>query len=212
VSPRLGHAPLRLCWLCVLALACGGSPVPPPAAPAPEAPGRAREARFGRVQASGQGLELFLPDADGWRHDPREPRSWVATHAATRSRLVVRAWRSDAIAKVAECERQIRAWRPDLPALPPEARLETRTLRLAGDTTAELWSGTSPARRTSGELFGHAQLVGSDGRNCLYLGYATSAEGDDVARVIGERLAVITRVFERVRRRDISERVLVPRR
>jgi hypothetical protein len=167
------------------------------------------DARFGRVKASGQGLELFLPDADGWRHDPREPRTWVATHAATRSRLVVRAWRSDAIAKAVECERQMRAWRPDVPDLPREARLETRTVRLAGDIAAELWSGTSrpPA---SGELFGYAQLVGSDGRHCLYLGYTTSAEDGDVERVIGERLAVMTRVFERVRRLAIGASVPRP--
>jgi hypothetical protein len=211
VSPRRRRVRLlaragSLCSL-ALALACAAPEVPAPAAPASEARRPPHDAGFRRVKASGQGLELFLPDADGWQHDAREPRSWVATHAATRSRLVARTWRSDAIAKVAECERQMRAWRPDLPALPPEARLETRKLRLAGDTAAELWSGASRARPASGELFGYAQLVGSDGRHCLYLGYTTSADGDDVTRVIGQRLAVITRVFERVRRLDIGDSV-----
>jgi hypothetical protein len=183
-----------------------------PAAPLrPLAPAAELDHGFRAVVVAGQGLELLLPDADGWRRDRHEPRSWVATHAATHSRLVVRAWRAQAIAPVAACERQMRLWRPDLPVLPAEARLETRELRLPDDTRAELWSGVSEPDPASGTLTGYAQLVASDGRQCWYLGYTTSANGRDRARIIGARLGTMTRVaFERLRRRDIGARVSAP--
>jgi hypothetical protein len=198
--------------LLLLGLACSpptGLVPPSPPAAAPASSGF--DAGFRRVEAAGQGLELWLPDADGWRHDARDRRSWAATHAATRSRLLVRAWRAEDISPAPACERQMRAWRPELPSLPPEARLETRSVRLGADVAAELWSGVT--KSDAAALQGYAQLVGSDGRDCLYLAYSTSAQGSDGARLIGERLGVVTRlVFERVSRLGIGERVSVPRR
>lgn len=125
-----------------LLLSCAASPPPPPERmlPAP-AVASGLDAGFRSVEASGQGLEFLLPDADGWRHDPRDTHSWVATHAATRSRLLARSWKADSIVRAADCERQLRALRPDLPALAPEERMERRELTVAGDYAAELTTG-----------------------------------------------------------------------
>jgi hypothetical protein len=196
-------------WL--LAFACAGAEatarVPPPAAPVTSG----LEAGARVIEVAGQGLELLLPDAARWRHDAREARSWVITHAATGSRLVARAWRANDVVHVADCEHQMRTWRPDWPTIAPIDRLETRALTVAGDYAAELWSAVTTRR--DGTLVGLAQLSASDGRQCLCLAYSTSAEGPLASRVIGERLGVMTRLaFERVRRLDISERVVVPRR
>jgi hypothetical protein len=199
-------------WSLLLVLACAGAEAPtrmPPPRAAPVTNGLEAGARA--IEVAGQGLELLLPDAASWRHDAREARSWVVTHAPTRSRLVARAWRADELVHVADCEQQMRVWRPDWPTIAAIDRLETRGLTVAGDYAAELWSAVTTGR--DGALVGLAQLSASDGRQCLCLAYSTSAEGPLAARVIGERLGVMTRLaFERVRRLDISERVVVPRR
>jgi hypothetical protein len=165
------------------------------------------------IEATGQGLELSLPDAAGWRHDPRQRATWVATHAATGSILLARSWRADEIARPEDCEREMRLWRPDLPVLRSEERLESRQVSLAGGYVA---SFTTAARATAAPgrpVLGHAQLFGSDGRACVCLAFSTSARGADAARAVGDRLAVVSHlVFERARRIGIDARLSVPRR
>jgi hypothetical protein len=167
---------------------------------------------FRSVEATGQGLELELPDAGGWRHDTHDTRSFVALHAATRARLMVRAWIAEAMARPDDCEQQLRRLRPELPALAPEERVEERALRVAGGHAARLMAGVVPSPGSPSALDGHALLFASEGRRCLALIYSTSAQGPAAPRIIGGRLATITRVtFERVRRLGIDERVRVPR-
>jgi hypothetical protein len=184
---------------------------PPPSAPAVVEPAAARlDGDFGLVEAAGQGVLLPLPDADAWRRDPRETRTWVARHPATQSRLIVRTFRADGVARGEDCERQMRLWRPDLPVLPPEARAETRRLRLDGDLAGELLTAADgPAHAVTG----HALLFASDGRQCLCLVFSTSAEGDGAASTVGARLASVARVsFERARRIPIEADVRAPER
>lgn len=197
-----------------VALACAPPPAPSRQPEAAPAAARAELAgRLGSVEATGQGLELDLPDADGWRRDAREPRSFVAVHAATRSRLLVRAWSADALARPDDCERELRRLRPELPALAPEERVEERSLRVAGNHAARLEAGVAPSLDAAGALDGYALLFASEGRHCLALIYSTSAQGETAPRVIGERLGAMTRVtFERVRGLGIEQRVRVRRR
>jgi hypothetical protein len=211
---------VRLSLVCFVAAQAFGiaacAPAAEPATPAaarPEPPASGFDGTPRTIEATGQGLELRLPDASGWRHDPRQRATWVATHAATGSILVARSWRADTIARPEDCEREMRLWRPDLPVLPSEERLESRQLSLAGGYVA---SFTSAARSTSApgrQVLGHAQLFGSDGRSCMCLAFSTSAQGAGAARTIGERLALVSRlVFERARRIGIDARLAVPRR
>jgi hypothetical protein len=162
------------------------------------------------VEATGQGILLPLPDADAWRHDPRETRTWVVRHTATQSRLLVRTFRADGVARDDDCERQMRLWRRDLPMLSPEARVEARPLRLEGDFAGEL---RTAAEGPAHAVTGHALLFASDGRQCLCLVFSTSAEGANAASLVGARLASITRVsFERARRIPIEADVRRPER
>jgi hypothetical protein len=195
-------------------IGCAPPPEPPRRAEAASSAGVGElSAGWGRIEATGQGLELDLPDADGWRHDGRDARSFVAVHAATRSRLLVRAWGADAAARPEDCERALRQLRPELPVLAPEQRVEERALRVAGDHAARLVAGVLPSPGSTSALAGHALLFASDGRRCLALVYSTSAKGEAAPRIIGERLAVMTRVtLEGVRRLDIDQRVQMPRR
>ncbi|HTV22231.1 MAG TPA: hypothetical protein VMG12_26265 [Polyangiaceae bacterium] len=200
-------------FVCASLLACASTPdarAPDTALP-PESPAGELGAGFRSIPAKGQGLELDLPDADNWRRDARDARSFLAVHAATRSRLLVRAWSSDRIVHADDCERELRQLRPGLPALSTEQRLEERSLRVAGDHASLLVAGV--ASSPAGELAGYALLFGSNGRHCVALIYSTAAQGAAAPRVIGERLAAMTRVtFERVRSVGIDGRVRVPRR
>lgn len=165
------------------------------------------------IEAKGQSLTFPLPDADGWRRDRRETRSWVASHSATASRLLVRAWQHDAIARVDDCERQARLWRPELPVLGPEELVETKQATLAGSYASQVSVGIlaeDPAAPDT--LQGHALAFGSDARSCLVLAFSTAASGPGALRVVAERLGVISEaVFRGARRLEIDERVVVPR-
>ena len=195
----------------VVALACAAPETQPgPLAPVVEPPGARLDGGFGLVEAAGQGIRMLLPDVDAWRRDPRETHTWVVSHAASRSRLLVRFFRSDGVARGEDCERQMRLWRPDLPLLPPERRADTRRLRLDGDFAGDLVSGTESS---AGAVVGHALLFASDGRRCLCFAFSTSAEGEGAASVVGARLASIARVsFERARRIGIEAGVHAPER
>jgi len=165
------------------------------------------------IEARGQSLAFPLPDAKGWSRDRSETRSWVASHPATASRLIVRAWQHDAIARSDDCERQARLWRPELPVLGPEELVETKQATLAGSYTSQVSVGIlaeDPAAPDT--LHGHALAFGSDARSCLLLAFSTAASGPGALRVIAERLGVVSQgVFGGVRRLRIDERVVVPR-
>jgi hypothetical protein len=194
-------------------LSCAAPETRPPAsAPAAEPSAARLDADFGLVEATGQGVLMPLPEADGWRRDPRETRTWVASHSATRSRLLVRSFRSDGVARGEDCERQMRLWRPDLPVLPPELRAESRRLRLDGDFVGDLLTfAESP--EGSHTVTGHALLFASDGRRCLCLVFSTAAEGTSAASIVGGRLGSVTRIsFERARRIGIEANVRAPER
>jgi len=183
-----------------------------PVVPAAVEPAGARlDADFRLVEAVGQGILLPLPDADGWRRDPREAMTWVASHTATDSRLLVRTFRAERIARAQDCEQQMRLWRRDLPALAAAGR-ESRRVRLDGGYAGELVTGAE-VRGASHVVTGHALVFASDGRECLCLAFSTSAEGSGAASIVGARLGNITRgAFERAHRLGIEANVRPPER
>ncbi len=176
------------------------------------APPRAFASGLGSVEALGQGLEFPLPDREGWRQDSAETRSWVAQHAATGSRLVVRAWQHDSIARAADCEQQARMWRPDLPDLAPSDVLLARERTIGGIYRSQITLGVQADAAGAGVVRGHALAFGSDARSCLMLVFSTVASGPDGPREVAERLGIVDQaVFGRVRRLGIHDRVVVPR-
>ncbi len=217
-------------WLVVLALGCGGPAagmtggVTEPraarsdAAVSEESAGGTVGARpflggFRSIEAIGQGLKFPLPDAQGWRRDPRDKQSWVARHRRTTSTLVVRAWDYEDIARREDCERQARSWRPELPEAAQEELLEEREQVLAGGYQARIVlfvRSASPA--AGGAIEGYALAFGSDARSCLMMAFSTVASGARASDDIAERLSVVAEgVFGRARRVGIGERVVVPR-
>lgn len=214
-SRRGGSRPILVAagWALILGLgACAASEVPRVAAPAPSEPlGWRLERDFRLVEVLGQGIRLPLPDAEGWRRDPGETKTWVGNHTATDSRLIVRTFRADGVARAQDCERQMRLWRRDLPLLAPEQRTETRRVRLDGGFAGELVTGVAPHTEHGG-ISGHALLLASDGRQCLCLAFSTSASGADAASIVGARLGSITSgSFERAQRIGVEASLSPPR-
>ncbi len=151
-----------------------------------------------------------MPDASGWRRDARETQSWVALHRATQSRLIARAWQHDAVARIADCERQARLWRSDLPELDSSQLVEARELTLAGVYSGQIRVGVAASGADG--MRGDVLAFGGYGRDCLMLAFTTQAAGPGAARVVAERLSVFSElVFERARRLNIGARVVVPR-
>jgi hypothetical protein len=190
-------------------------PGPPVGAPRhrPEAASLPFAGGYRTIEAVGQSLEFPLPDAQGWRRDPREKRTWVARHLTTGSTLMVRAWDHDDIAHIDDCERQARIWRPELPQAAAHELLDTREQPLAGVYAGRLTLFVrGPAPAAPSVLTGYALAFGSDARSCLMLAFATSASGPSASSALAERLGVMAEaVFGRARRVGIGERVLVPR-
>jgi hypothetical protein len=167
---------------------------------------------LGSVEAVGQGLEFPLPDREGWRRDNAESRSWVAQHRASGSRLIVRAWQHDSIARAGDCEQQARMWRPDLPDLTPSDVLLTRERTIGGIYQSQITLGVQADAAGAGVVRGHALAFGSDARSCLMLVFSTVASGPNGPREVAERLGIVDQaVFSRVRRLGIQDRVVVPR-
>jgi hypothetical protein len=167
---------------------------------------------LGSVEAKGQGLEFPLPDREGWRRDSTETRSWVAQHRATGSRLVVRAWQHDSVARAEDCEQQARMWRPDLPELAPSDVLLAREGTIAGIYQSQITLGVQADEGGAGVVRGHALAFGSDARSCLMLVFSTIAAGPNGPREVAERLGIVDQaVFGRARRLGIHDRVVVPR-
>lgn len=211
MRPPIGLLVALACGPCACSPAAGRAAAPAAVTLAPAAAGFDGAPRT--IEARGQGLELSLPDASGWRHDPRQKATWVATHAATGSILLARAWRAGTLARPEDCEREMRLWRPDLPVLAGEERLESRRVSLQGGYVGRFTSGVRSPAGPSRRVLGHAQLFGSDGRSCVCLAFSTVAEGSGAARAVGERLGAISHlVFERARRIGIDARLAVPRR
>lgn len=207
---------IAACALGAALQACATAHQPPPPAPLPAT---ARPLDSGLqsglriVEAQGQGLEFPLPDAAGWRRDKREQHSWVARHLRSSSQLVVRAWRSEDIARPEDCEQQARLWRKELPRLTPAEQIERSELLLGGVYRGHMILGVRSAPREPGRLLGHVLAFGSDARSCLLLAFSTTASGAASSAVIAERLAIVEgTIFQRLRRLDIEGRVTVPQR
>ncbi len=162
------------------------------------------------VSALGQGLVMPLPDVEGWRRNRSEKQSWVAEHRATSSRLVVRVWTHDRVARLEDCERQARMWRSDLPQLAPLEIVEARDRVLLGSYAGKVTVGVREEAAAGGAcLSGHVLAFGSDARSCMLLSFSTAASGPGAARVVAERLGTMSKVFDRVQRVGIDDRISV---
>jgi hypothetical protein len=215
----MAHARLKP-WPFALLLAACAAPLNPTESPrqAPAPPASSVSAASERpasgfwgaarpVSALGQGLVMPLPDVAGWRRNRSEKQSWVAEHRATSSSLVVRVWTHNRVARLTDCEQQARLWRRDLPEFGDGELVEARERVLAGSYAGRVMVGV---REVGGAgLSGHVLAFASDARSCMFLSFSTAASGRGAARVVAERLGTMSKVFDRLERVGIDDRIRV---
>jgi len=115
------------------------------------------------------GISLSLPDGKNWKIDDHtKPFLW-ATHEASQSSIVVRAWSDDDLMSRQRCEAKAREM-----GIFPDAELET----VADDHVAEppqydtrMWVAIEP--RGSRGLGGHVIAVGGFVRRCIFFHFDT---------------------------------------
>lgn len=215
----MAHARLS-CGALLLAFvssSCSAPTAAPPAsavaaqAAAPEPAGF--EPGFELLSSAAQGVSFPLPAAAHWTLRDGGSGGLIATHAATSSRLAIRAFRDASPYHGASCEAQARAADGTTPVLGAE-RVEQRRLPLARDYELVLDVAVAPELAALGQpvLQGYALAFGGDGRRCLAVVFSTRASGARADAIMAERLGLIVEyTFARMRLRSIDERVHTPR-
>lgn len=178
--------------------ACSSEPPPRPPAPPPTGAdaGPAKPADgswssgWGKFHSKRFNVTLNLPDGKGWKIDDHHDPDMVAVHAATSSRLTVRATTEEGLMNRRRCEERARA----LGVLPDAAEKVFTTLE------DEVWIGpeaydsrvwvTIEAGRPGGAVVGHVFLFGSFVRRCLLVHLATSVPSANDEERLALRLAV----------------------
>jgi hypothetical protein len=158
-------------------------PSPPPAALAfPDTPGPLARYRSQRLGAS-----LPLPDGRAWRIDDHSRPELVATHAPTRSRVVLSVFRTDGLVGRAQCEALARTRRlvptGDLHTLEDDVAFTQETF----DT--RVWVAVEPGPRPDQSLVGHVMAFGGFLRKCIAFVFSTEVDGASDEPVLSARLA-----------------------
>jgi hypothetical protein len=146
--------------------------------------------RLRRYHSRRLSLSLPLPDGLAWAIDDHSRPELVATHAATRSRVVLAVFAADQLVGRAQCEDLARA-RDIVP------RTDGLTLRTVGDEVTitqgmfdtrievTLEPGTGPA----GAIAGHVMAFGGFLRKCYVFVYSTEVDGAADEPALSSRLA-----------------------
>jgi hypothetical protein len=202
-----GGGRARLLAVCCLATvasaptACAAAPHPAAAAAQPTS----RAATFPdddrpllRYRSHRLALTLPLPDGRAWRIDDHSEPALVATHAPTRSRLVVSVFSADGLVGRTQCEELARSRR-----LVPESGLsegrdasaertvedEVAITQGTFDTRVEvtLEPGSGPDRALGGRVMAFGGFL----RKCYVFVYSTEVDAATDEAVLSSRLALV---------------------
>lgn len=179
--------------LVVLALgvaACRPEAPPPAAATAgkPAAATFADDARpLPRFHSHRLALSLPLPDGRTWRIDDHSQPELVATHAPTRSKVLVAVFHADELVGRTQCE-----------ALARERKLvpagEMRTLEEETGLTQQTFDtrtvvAVDPGDGPDQPLVGHVMAFGGFLRKCFVFDFSTEVDGASDEPILSARLA-----------------------
>lgn len=175
----------------LLLLASCGSPstpvAPPPALRTPAAAFPDDAGPLLRYHSARFALSLPLPAGRSWRVDDHSRAELVATHAATRSKVVLALFRTDEVVGRAQCEALAhdRKLYPagDLHVLEDESGLTQQTFDTR--TVVAIAPGSGPDR----PLVGHVMAFGGFLRKCFVFDFSTEVDGAADEPVLSSRLA-----------------------
>jgi len=172
-------------------VACGAGPRPPVTAVAPVRPAAAEfpddPRPLPRYHSKRLALSLPLPDGRAWRIDDHSRPELVATHAPTRSRVMVAVLRAEGLVGRNECESLARE-RKLVPAG------DFHTLENALDVTQEnydtrIWVAVDPGSGPGSPITGHVMAFGGFLRKCYVFDFSTQIDGPADEPVLSSRLA-----------------------
>lgn len=132
-------------------------------------------------------LSLPLPDGPTWRIDDHSRAELVATHAPTRSRVLVAVFRADELVGRSQCERLARERH-----LVPAGDLQTieDTVAMTQETfDTRIWVAVEPGSGPGRPLVGHVMAFGGFLRKCYVFDFSTEVDGAAEESVLSDRLA-----------------------
>lgn len=130
---------------------------------------------------------LALPDGKAWRIDDHSQPELVATHAPTRSKIVVAVFHADEVVGRAQCEALARARK-----LVPTGELRTLEDEVAFTQQAfdtRVWVAVEARGGPEGSLVGHVMAFGGLLRKCFAFVFSTEVDGASQEPVLASRLA-----------------------
>ena len=173
------------------AVLCGCSSTPPrptEASPRVAALGFPDDASpMARYHSKRLAASVPLPDGRDWRIDDHSQPELVATHAPTRSKLVVAVFHSDELVGRSQCEALSRARKllpsGDLHTLEDEATVTQQTF----DT--RVWVAVEPGSGPDRSLVGYVVALGGFLRKCFAFVFSTRIDNAIDEPVLSSRLA-----------------------
>jgi hypothetical protein len=170
---------------------CAPTAKAPATAVAPPRPAPAAFAddarRLPRYHSKRLELSLPLPDGPTWRIDDHSRAELVATHAPTRSRVVVAVFRADELVGRQQCERLARERH-----LVPIGDLQTieDTAAVTQDTfDTRIWVAVEPGNGPGRPLVGHVMAFGGFLRKCYVFDFSSEVDDSAQESVLSDRLA-----------------------
>jgi hypothetical protein len=182
---------VRPALLLAALVACG------PAAPAVSPPPKPVAVSFPedprplpRYHSTRLALSLPLPDGHAWRIDDHSGAELVATHAATRSRVMLATFRAEALVGRSQCEALAR----DRRLLPPVREGDLHPLEDVTGITQETFDTRTivaivPGAGPDQPLVGHVTAFGGFLRKCFVFDFTTEVDGAADEPILSARLA-----------------------
>ena len=207
ISLRLSRLSCALAACAAVACAAPVQPVERVESPAavPPPPGGLSDSGWGRMELPSVPASVALPELRYWR--ARERGTFVELeHAASGSRITLRAWRAPRLVRPRECEAEARLARPDLPSATAETELERARVAYPEGFDAELSVGVEPHEHGAR---GHATLVAAGTGRCLFVVFESVATGSEAAAHVADRLTIaVAGILPNVRIRSVDARAI----
>jgi hypothetical protein len=179
-------APFVVAWFAACAPLSTRPPAPskPPSPPATFVEDNQPLSRFHSKRFA---LSLSLPDGHAWRIDDHTQPELIATHAPTRSKVVILVVRTEELVGRKQCEALARERK-----LVPKSEMTT----IEDDDTVtqetfdtRVWVALEAGRGPSAPIVGHVFAFGGFLRKCFVFDYSTSVDGAVDENVLSARLA-----------------------
>ena len=173
----------------------------------PAAPARLPDAGWAPFRSARFALEVRLPQREQWRVDDRSEPWLVATHGASTSSLLVRAWRAARLAKPDDCEAQARAWRKSIPEASPDSIVDEANAAVPEGYSTHVLVGVHPAADEPDAIDGYLLAFGATVRRCYALVFTTRGRGEGAEAEVGDRLGLVAGgILRTLRMRGVEDR------